>query len=108
MVNCGGLAAQSGTSSAISGTVTDTSGAVVPGASVTATEIDTKATRAGVDRRRWATFCFRRSIPGTYEVTVRAKGFATQTSQPTPVGVGRTVTLNFTLPCSVGQRRPWR
>ena len=43
MVNSRGLGAQSGTSSAISGTVTDATGAVVANASVTATEIDTKA-----------------------------------------------------------------
>ena len=46
MVNARGLGAQSGTSGAISGTVTDASGAVIANASVTATEVDTKATRA--------------------------------------------------------------
>ena len=96
LVNCGGLAAQSGTSSAIAGTVTDTSGAVVLGASVTATEIDTKATRAGVTDPV-GHFLFSQVNPGTYEVTVRAKGFAFSTSAPTPVGVGQTVTLNFSL-----------
>ena len=35
--------------------------------------------------------------PGTYRVTVRIAGFADADSQPTPVDVGRTVTLNFTL-----------
>ena len=39
--------AQSGTSSAISGTVTDATGAALPNAAVTATNVDTKAARAG-------------------------------------------------------------
>ncbi|MGD0154767.1 MAG: carboxypeptidase regulatory-like domain-containing protein [Terracidiphilus sp.] len=95
-IHCGLLAAQSGTSSAISGTVTDTSGAVLSGASVTATEVDTKATRAGVTDSV-GRFLFSQVNPGTYEVTVRAKGFAFSTSAPTPVGVGQTVTLNFSL-----------
>ncbi len=71
LVNCGVLAAQSGTSSAIAGTVTDTSGAVVLGASVTATEIDTKATRAGVTDPV-GHFLFSQVNPGAYVVTVRA------------------------------------
>ena len=46
-VNLRGLGAQSGTSSAISGTVLDASGAVIANALVTATEVDTKAERTG-------------------------------------------------------------
>ena len=45
IVNPCWLDAQSGTSSAISGTVTDASGAVVADASITATETNTKAVR---------------------------------------------------------------
>ncbi|WP_433969973.1 carboxypeptidase-like regulatory domain-containing protein [Tunturiibacter gelidiferens] len=41
------LQAQSGTSSALSGGVTDASGAAVPNATVTATDVNTKATRTG-------------------------------------------------------------
>ena len=42
-------------------------------------------------------YLFSQVNPGNYEVTVQAKGFAVSTSAPTPVGVGRTVTLNFAL-----------
>jgi hypothetical protein len=38
--------------------------------------------------------------PGTYTVTVRANGFATQTSQLVAVEVGRTVKLNMTMTLS--------
>ena len=95
-VNCGNLVAQSGTSSAISGTVRDASGAVVANASVTATEVDTKTTRAE-QTDPGGHYLFSQVNPGTYQVTVQTKGFAVSTSAPTPVGVGRTVTLNFSL-----------
>ncbi|MFZ0336412.1 MAG: carboxypeptidase-like regulatory domain-containing protein, partial [Terracidiphilus sp.] len=95
-VNSRGLGAQSGTSSAISGTVTDASGAVIANASVTATEVDTKATR--VEQTDISGhYLFSQVNPGTYRVTVRLAGFADAMSAPTPVGVGRDVALNFTL-----------
>jgi Carboxypeptidase regulatory-like domain len=98
------LLAQSGTSSAVVGTVTDSRGAAVPDAAVTAMDTDTKASRTGptnADGR----FLFSQLNPGIYRITVRAKGFAEQTSEPTQVEVGRTVTLNFTLqPFSSAQR----
>ncbi len=98
-LNCRRIAGQSGTSSAISGTVTDATGAVLPNAEVEATEINTAAVRAersNADGR----FLFSQVNPGTYTVTVRADGFQKQTSQPVPVEVGRTVTLNMTLSLS--------
>ena len=99
MVNSRGIGAQSGTSSAISGTMTDASGAVIANASVAATEVDTKATRVG-QTDAGGHYLFSQVNPGTYRVTVRVAGFADAESQPTPVGVGRTVALNFTLQVS--------
>jgi hypothetical protein len=93
------LTAQSGTSSGLAGTVTDSSGAVVARASVTAIEVDTKATRTGQTNPE-GRFLFSQVNPGTYRVTVEAPGFSAQTSQPTPVAVGRTETLNFSLQIS--------
>ncbi len=98
-VNSRGIGAQSGTSSAISGTVTDASGAVIANASVTATEVDIKSTRVG-QTDAGGHYLFSQVNPGTYRVTVRLTGFADAESQPTPVGVGRTVALNFTLQVS--------
>src|SRR5208282_643074 len=64
-INCGWLAAQTGTSCALSGTVTDTSGAVVSGASVTATQVDTKAERTGRTDAA-GHYLFSQVTPGTY------------------------------------------
>lgn len=91
--------AQSGTSGAISGTVLDASGAALPDATVTAAEIDTKATRT-VRTDSNGRFLFSQVNPGTYTVTVRAAGFAEQASRPVAVEVSRTATLNFNLAVS--------
>ena len=96
MVNSCLLQAQSGTSSALSGDVTDPSGAAVPNATVTATDVNTKATRTG-ETDADGHFLFSQINPGTYQVVVEARGFAPSKSEPTAVGVGRTVALNFSL-----------
>ena len=96
MVNPGLLRAQSGTSSAISGTVTDASGAVVAEASITATETNTKAVRDG-RTDAIGHYLFSQVNPGTYQITVHASGFAVAASEPTLVDVGRNVALNFSL-----------
>ncbi len=93
------LMAQSGTSSALAGIVTDSSGAVIPHALVSATETETKASRM-VQTDAQGAFHFSQINPGTYEVSIQAKGFAEQQSQPTVVPVGRTIALNFTLQVS--------
>ena len=90
------LPAQSGTSSALAGEVTDASGAALPHATVTATEVDTRATRTGQTDAA-GHFLFSQINPGTYQVVVEDSGFAVSKSEPTAVGVGRTVALNFSL-----------
>lgn len=61
----------------LTGTVTDTTGAVVPGAQVTALEVQTGVSQvqtsdpAGIYR-------FTALLPGTYKVTITASGFSTQ------------------------------
>jgi hypothetical protein len=89
-------AAQSGTSSALSGTVADSSGALIPNASVTATDVNTKAIRTGVTDAS-GHYLFSQVNPGTYRVTVQDAGFAAGASAPTQVEVGRDVALNFSL-----------
>ena len=98
-VNSGFLIAQSGTSSAIAGTVADASGAVLPNAGVSATNVDTGSVRTEATSGD-GHFLFSQVNPGMYTVTVRANGFATQKSLPVVVEVGRTVTLNFNLTLS--------
>ena len=72
-VNCKLLQSQSGTSSALTGTVTDATGGAVPRATVTATNLDTAASRE-VESNGNGRFLFSQVNPGTYVVTVRASG----------------------------------
>ncbi|MGA8939621.1 MAG: carboxypeptidase-like regulatory domain-containing protein, partial [Acidobacteriaceae bacterium] len=90
------LLAQSETSSAISGTVTDSSGALIPNVAVTATETNTKAVRAGRTDAE-GHYLFSQVNPGTYQVSVKVSGFTMAASAPTQVGVGRNVAFNFSL-----------
>ena len=88
--------AQSVTSSALTGTVTDSSGAVISHARVTATEVNTGSVRTGITNAD-GRYLFSQVNPGTYQVSVTAHGFAQQKSRPSYVGVGGTISLNFTL-----------
>jgi hypothetical protein len=96
IINATLLPGQSGTSSAISGTVLDPSGAALANAAITANEVNTKAVRS-VQTDQNGRFLFSQVNPGTYTVSVAATGFAQQTSRPIAVEVGRTATLNFNL-----------
>ena len=90
------MRAQSGTSSALAGSVLDKSGAVVAGAEVKADEVNTGAVRA-IQTSPEGRFLFSQVNPGTYVIEVHAAGFDTGRSQPTAVSVGQTATVNFTL-----------
>ncbi len=90
---------QSGTSSALAGTVVDSTGASLVGAKITATDIQTRAVRTGATDSV-GHYLLSQVNPGTYQVSIASSGFGVAVSEATAVGVGRTVTLNFTL--SVG------
>jgi hypothetical protein len=94
-----GAGAQSGTSSALAGTVTDNSGALIPHATVTATDVNTKTARTG-ETDASGHYLLSQINPATYQITVKASGFGIACAEATPVGVGRTVTVNFTLSVS--------
>jgi outer membrane receptor protein involved in Fe transport len=91
-----GARAQSTTDGAISGLVTDQSGAVIPGASVVASNLGTGSTSSGTsdDSGRYLIFHLR---PGTYSVEITAKGFAGFKATSIIVEVGRTTTVDATL-----------
>lgn len=96
MVNSFFLLAQNGTSCALTGTVTDKSGAVIPNAQIKATDVNTSAVRvvkSGADGR----FLFSQVTPGIYRVEVHAEEFGPAQSLPMSLSVGQTVTVNFTL-----------
>src|SRR5262245_44350398 len=100
-VNC---FAQSQTSSGdIKGTVTDSTGAVLPGAMVTVTNIDTGIERSAVsdDRGNFRLFLL---PPADYELKVQSTGFSIYTRRPVEVTVGQTVVIDAVLqPAAVQQ-----
>jgi hypothetical protein len=96
MLNVPLLMAQSVTSSAVTGSVQDKSGAVIPNAQVMATDLNTGAART-VQSNADGRFLFSQVNPGTYRIEVHAKGFGPGQSQPTSVSVGQTATVNFIL-----------
>lgn len=68
-----GVPAQTATSS-VGGTVVDSQGSVVPGASVTFTSVETNAVRTLTTKEN-GTFVFDLIQPGTYQLEVSASGF---------------------------------
>jgi len=82
---------------AISGTVTDPSGSVVPNAQVTATDTAT-ATEHKTTTTTDGAFVFQDLPLGTYKVTVIASGFATTTTDNVPVTAGQV----YSLPVKLG------
>jgi len=94
-------AAQSVTSSALTGTVSDATGAVIPGAQVTARDLDSGAvrtTRSSSEGR----YLFVQMNPGRYRITVAAAGFGLAQSEPTTAVVGETIAVNFDLSPATG------
>jgi hypothetical protein len=68
------------TSSAITGKITDEQGAVIPGASVKARNIENNFIRGAIAGED-GSFLVSQLPPGTYEVTVSAEGFTTRVSK---------------------------
>ena len=87
---------QGETTSAIVGEVTDSTGAVVPGASITITNQETGLKRNATtdDAGR---FNFPQLKPGTYSVKVEAQGFQTKQSDNVVPSLGEKQTVNFAL-----------
>ncbi|MHB1021522.1 MAG: outer membrane beta-barrel protein [Acidobacteriaceae bacterium] len=92
----GSMQAQVGGKGSINGTVTDSTGAVIPGATVTATEVAT-----GVKTIRTTTssgyYVLSPLDPGTYSVTLTAPGFQTLKQENVVVDALQVVGLNLTM-----------
>jgi hypothetical protein len=86
-------------SATINGTVKDSSGAVVEGAAITLTNLDTTVARSTVSNSA-GDYVFIDVQPAAYALKIFKPGFSTQTQQPVRLSVNQTATLNFTL--SVG------
>ena len=96
----GGSMMQAQSTGTILGVVKDSSGAVVPGAKVTARETDTGATRT-VTTGNDGAYRFDALAVGTYSVTVEATGFQTEVQSGLTLSVAQEIVANFTL--QVGQ-----
>lgn len=88
--------AQSASTAQISGTVVDPQGAVVPGATVTATNTATGVPRS-VSTTSTGNYVIPNLAPGTYDVKVQSKGFGDSTSKGLKLNVGDQQTLNFNM-----------
>jgi hypothetical protein len=80
------LSAQSGTSSALSGTVTDSTGAVVPGVTVTVSSTKTQVERSMRTDADGA-FLFLQLNAGSYKIAAQAVGFAAAEQEVMYAGV---------------------
>lgn len=88
--------AQSASSAQISGTVVDPQGAVVPGAKVTATNVDTGVPRS-VNTTSTGNYVLPNLPPGTYNVRVEAKGFSPADGKGLKLNVGDQKNLDFNM-----------
>jgi carboxypeptidase family protein len=94
----GPLAAQTGR---LEGAVLDPTGAAVPGAHIDCTSAgETVHAQSGVDGH----YAFRSLTPGSYSLTVWARGFALQTIEGVSLVSGQTRHFNVTLQIAVDQQ----
>jgi len=92
---CGNAAAQA-VNGMLVGTITDSTGATVPAAQVTVTEINTNVSRStSTDASGY--YAFPDLPPGTYRVRVEKPGFATAERTQVPVAVNTTVRVDLQL-----------
>ena len=84
------------TTSVVTGTVVDASGAIVPGATVVLTDPATNRTQETVTDAS-GHYAFGGVLPGTYEVTVALTGFSTARMPNVAVEVARSYAVNITL-----------
>src|SRR5690348_270012 len=84
------------TGATLSGTVTDTSGAIVPQARISINNVATGITTS-VTTDKDGFYTMPNLLPGTYETTASARGFATEVHSGVILTVGAQQVLNFTL-----------
>jgi len=79
----------------ISGTVTDQSGAVLPGVTVNVKSVERASLRTTITNAQ-GEYVFASLVPGNYEVTAELSGFSTRQTR-TNVPVGSTVAVNVQM-----------
>ena len=80
----------------ITGVVRDQAGAVVPGATVTATDVSRKTSRTAVTTTA-GVFAVAGLVPSVYDIRVELTGFKAAVRQGVRVATGATVALDFNL-----------
>src|SRR5574341_130620 len=80
----------------LGGTVSDSSGAVIPGVIVTATNTGTGIVST-VTTNETGAYQFPPLQPGSYKVSAELSGFQTYTYEGVTLGISQQVRLNFTL-----------
>ncbi len=92
-----GLSAFAQTSNAtLGGTVSDSTGALIPGVSMTATNTQTGVVTTVISNEAGA-YQFASLQPGTYKVSAELGGFQTQVYNNVALGISQQVRLNFAL-----------
>lgn len=101
LFSCAPVFAQLTADASLTGTVRDSSGAVIGDAQVRLTSADTGATRDNRTNNA-GEYRFDLVAPGKYKLTISAAGFQTRAVENLVLGVGQTTTNNATL--EVGQQ----
>ena len=83
-------------SSGVTGTVTDNTGSIIPGASVTIVNAATQATSNAVTSSA-GQYTVTGLVPGRYTITVKSPGFSTTVKDQVNVEVTTQATIDFTL-----------
>src|SRR5262245_52539462 len=83
-------------SASLSGTVSDAAKALIPGVTITATNVETGVVSTGLTNES-GTYNVPSLLPGVYKVTAELPGFQTQTFTDVRLGNAAQVRLNFTL-----------
>jgi hypothetical protein len=90
------------TTADLAGTVVDQSAAVLPGATITAQNIDTNQARSAISDER-GHFLIPALPPGTYSVRAEMPGFATRTLDDVVLTLGSLIDVRLTMNVAGGQ-----
>src|SRR6266478_9633770 len=90
------LSGQTASTSTVTGTVSDKSGATVPNAKVDLEDVDTKATTS-VTTGSDGGYTFPSVRPGNYSITVSSKGFRQSVVSSVRVAIGKSALVNVIL-----------
>ena len=95
LTGCCGLLWSQASLTSLRGTVTDSSGAMIPGASVSIENKTTNLKSTQVSNNS-GEYVFAQIVPGTYVITVDSNGFGSQSKQA-DILVNQPATINFTM-----------